>query len=271
MLPIVKSITTIPTTLCKQLTHLFTDIDDTMTSDGLLLRESFDAMWRLSNHGIRVVPVTGRPAGWCDHIARMWPVEAVIGENGAFYFAYDRTARRMNRRYLLSKEAREAGEERMERARRRVLAEVPNAAISADQPFRFADLAIDFCEDVEPLERREIDAICRILDEEGLTYKVSSIHINTWYGDHNKVACLKQYLSDRGATTEAPSLSEVVFLGDSPNDEPIFAEVEHGIGVANIRTFEDRLTHPPAYVTERESGLGFAEAVDTILAKRTAG
>ena len=256
--------------MCKRLTRLFTDIDDTMTSDGLLLRESFDAMWRLYDHGIRVVPVTGRPAGWCDHIARMWPVEAVIGENGAFYFAYDRTSRRMNRRYLLSEETRKASEERMECARRRIFTEVPNAAISADQPFRVADLAIDFCEDVEPLERSEIDAICRILDEEGLTYKISSIHINAWYGDHNKVSCLKQYLSDLNAAATSSPLSDVVFLGDSPNDEPIFAEVKYGIGVANIRTFEDQLTHPPAYVTEHESGLGFAEVVKTILAKRTA-
>ena len=74
----------------RRLEWFFTDIDDTLTSGGLLPPESFEALWMLHESGIRVVPVTGRPAGWCDHIARMWPVSGVVGENGSFFFRYDK-------------------------------------------------------------------------------------------------------------------------------------------------------------------------------------
>lgn len=260
----------IPTSFCKGLRYFFTDIDDTMTHNGLLPAEAYQAIWKLFEHSLNVVPVTGRPAGWCDHFARMWPVEGVIGENGAFYFSYDRSQNRMNRVYLLDEEERREGQQRLEAVRTRVLQEVPGCQISADQPYRIADLAIDFREDVEPLSKDDVRRICHIAEEEGATYKVSSIHVNCWYGDHNKVACLKQFLQDIADQSFEAVQSSIVFIGDSPNDEPMFQELAHSIAVANIRNFLSDLQYHPTYITEREAAQGFAEAVNVILRKRVA-
>ena len=79
----------------RNLHGVFTDIDDTLTSDGYLPAISYTAMERLQEAGLIVVPITGRPAGWCDLVARLWPVNGVVGENGAFYFHYDRKKKKM--------------------------------------------------------------------------------------------------------------------------------------------------------------------------------
>jgi HAD superfamily hydrolase (TIGR01484 family) len=259
----------LPAERCRALATLVSDIDDTITSHGLLPASTFQALWALSEQGVRTVLVTGRPAGWCDHIARMWPVAGVIGENGALIYAYDRPARRMRRTYLLDEEERQEGRRKLERIRERVLKEVPGCAIANDQPFRLADLAVDFREDVGPLGQAEVREICRIMESEGATYKVSSIHINCWYGAFDKVSGLRRLLADGGQDLDDPRVREtLLFTGDSPNDEPLFQALETTIGVANILPFLPDLQYPPAYITEREAAAGFAEAVEIILAKR---
>jgi len=260
----------IPIDLCRNLKIFFTDIDDTITSSGLLTVESFTALCQLHEAGIEVVTVTGRPAGWCDHIARMWPVAAVIGENGAFYYSYDREARKMRRVHLISERDRVEGREKLGRVRQRVLKEVPACRIAADQPFRITDLAVDFCEDVvPPLSSEDVEAICSIIEEEGAAYKISSIHINCWYGNFDKVTGVRRFLADGGQDLSSAEVQDsILFAGDSPNDEPMFAALRHSIAVANIRTFLKRLHHFPAYITEKESAEGFSEAARTILKKR---
>jgi hypothetical protein len=162
----------------KRIRYLLTDIDDTLTLDGRMPSAALAAMERLEAAGAQVIPITGRPAGWCDHIARMWPVAAVVGENGAFYYRYERARRRMQRSYFKTDEARAADRRRLEGLRVKILAEVPGCAVSADQAFREADLAIDFCEDVPRLPPEEVDRIVRIFEAAGAQAKVSSIHVN---------------------------------------------------------------------------------------------
>ena len=264
-LPIVD----IPSSLCRELVYFFTDIDDTLTSSGLLPASSYARLWDLAGRGIKPVAVTGRPAGWCDHIARMWPVDAVIGENGAFIYTYQRDRKQMKRIFLLSEKERMEGRRRLEAVRRRVLAEVPGCRVAADQAFRITDLAIDFSEDVPPLSRREVETICRIAGEEGATTKVSSIHVNCWYGDFDKVAGLRAYLNYLDLSLDSPELQErMLFIGDSPNDEPMFRHLRHSVAVANIRGFLDQLESPPRYLTTKPAAEGFCEAVDLLLQKR---
>jgi HAD superfamily hydrolase (TIGR01484 family) len=259
----------LPGERCRALATLVSDIDDTVTTGGLLPASTFQALWALAEAGVRTVMVTGRPAGWCDHIARMWPVAGVIGENGALIYAYDRPARRMRRTYLLGEEERREARRKLERIRERVLSEVPGCAIANDQPFRLADLAVDFREDVGPLSQAEVREICRIMESEGATYKVSSIHVNCWYGAFDKITGLRHLLADGGQDLDDARVREtLIFTGDSPNDEPLFRALETTIGVANILPFLPELRYPPAYITEREAAAGFAEAVQIILAKR---
>ena len=257
----------LPEALCRRLTHFFTDIDDTLTRDGLIPPGSFSAMWDLQAAGIHVVPVTGRPAGWCDHIARMWPVAGVVGENGAFSYAYDRRKKSMTR---IFSDPGLAGAERhraLEAVARRVLREVPGTALAADQAFRLSDIAIDYCEDVQPLPPERLDQVCAILREEGVHFKVSSIHVNFWQGSFDKLTGVREFLKARGLEWEAVRETSI-FIGDSPNDEPLFAGFAHSVAVGSLRRYLDRLETLPEFLTEAGPGDGFQEAVSEILKKR---
>ena len=248
--------------------YIFTDIDDTITTEGMMPSSTLEDIWKLSTTGISVVLVTGRPAGWCDYFARMWPVSGIIGENGAFYFSYDKTLRKMTRVYLQTDSERKSGKERLDKISRRVLSEVPGSGISADQPFRIADLAIDFCEDVPPLDNDAVNKICRIIEEEGAVHKVSSIHINCWYGDYDKLICFDKFLKDFTGKSLHEMEEKVIYIGDSPNDEPMFKELKFTAAVNNIVNFLDRMEHYPVYKSSKDSGEGFKEIVETILTKR---
>ncbi|HOV37379.1 MAG TPA: HAD-IIB family hydrolase [Spirochaetales bacterium] len=253
---------------CRSLKFLFTDIDDTLTEGGLLPPVSYNAIWNLTRAGVQVIPVTGRPAGWCDHIARMWPVAAVIGENGAFYFKYDRSRKKMVREYFDSKEKRKEAEEELSRIRDEVLQSIPGAAVAADQPYRIADLAIDFREDVPPLSDAAVEEICRIAQKHGAVCKISSIHVNIWFGEYDKISCIREYLSREWGNTFQSMQERILFIGDSPNDEPSFRDFSVSVGVANIETFLPRLQYPPRYITTRPAAEGFAEAASYILRYR---
>jgi HAD superfamily hydrolase (TIGR01484 family) len=255
----------LPAGLCRSLDYLFTDIDDTITTDGRITAAAYGALWSLHDAGIRVVPVTGRPAGWCDMIARMFPVTGVVGENGAFSYAYDR-GKRVMRRYTTPHAG--AGGATLRAAADRVLREVPGTALAADQSFRVSDVAIDYREDVPPLPPTAVAEICRILAEEGMRFKVSSIHVNFWQGDFDKMAGVELFLEREAGTGLSELAEKALFIGDSPNDEPLFKGFRHSIAVGNLRAFIDQIRDLPELITEADSGDGFVEAVEAILSKR---
>ncbi len=227
------------------------------------------APWRgCTRRGLLVAPITGRPAGWCDHIARLWPVHAVVGENGAFYFRYDAKRKRFIKRFMANAEDRAENRRRLEILRAEILAAVPGAAVSADQLYREADLAIDFREDVVPLPERDIARIVEIFEAAGAVAKTSSIHVNGWFGNYDKLTTTKIMLDECFGIDFEAEKEHFVFAGDSPNDAPMFAAFPNAVGVANLRDFKDRLPAAPAFVTEARSGAGFAELVDMLLAAR---
>ena len=265
MKDMLKPIQQLPPDTRKHVRYVLTDIDDTLTIDGRLPAAALAALERLDAAGKRVVPITGRPAGWCDHIARMWPVEAVVGENGAFYYRYDRGRRRMQRVYFKGADARADDRRRLEEVKAAILAEVPGCAVSADQAFREADLAIDFCEDVPPLSPEKVDRIVRIFEAAGAQAKVSSIHVNGWFGAYDKLTMTRRLFHDAFKEDLEAIKDRVVFAGDSPNDQPMFAFFPHAVGVANVRQFADRMEVLPTWVTEQAGGFGFAELADVLL------
>jgi HAD superfamily hydrolase (TIGR01484 family) len=173
------------------------DIDDTLTTDGRLTADAYAALESLQRAGMLVVPVTGRPAGWCDHIARMWPVNAVVGENGAFYFRYDHAAHVMHRRFVDDDATRTDYRRKLAAIRDRILAAVPGCAVANDQHYRETDLAIDYCEDVPPLAENAVEKIAILMRQAGLTAKVSSIHVNGWFGDYDKLSMARTLLREK--------------------------------------------------------------------------
>lgn len=246
--------------------YLLTDIDDTLTSEGRLPAEAYKALEDLRAAGLKVVPITGRPAGWCDHIARMWPVDGVVGENGAFYFRYDEAARRMHRRYFKDAPQRQADAARLKELERRILAEVPGVAVSADQSYREADLAIDFCEDVPALPMEAARRVKELFEQAGAQAKISSIHVNGWFGEYDKLSMTRLFFREVFGQELDRIRESVVFAGDSPNDAPMFAYFPNSVGVANVMDFGDELEAAPAWVTRARAGEGFAELAAALLA-----
>ena len=239
-----------------------TDIDDTLTLEGRLLPESFDALWRLRDAGIRVVPVTGRPAGWCDCIIREWPVDAIVGENGAFCWYRD------NGRIveMVHPEAIGSMEKRLSAMAQTVLERFPEASLARDQKYRIYDLAIDFREDVN-LDFETAEQIASLCRELGAVAKVSSIHVNAWFGTYDKLGMVERYLNRIGFD-ERRMAREVCFCGDSPNDEPMFSFFPNSVGVANVFEMAPLMHTLPRYITSASFGRGFSEFVDVLLEKR---
>lgn len=250
----------------RRLIGVFCDIDDTLTWEGRLVPEAFLGLQRLQDAGLRVVPVTGRPGGWVDHLARMWPVDGVVGENGGLWFYMD--GRKLVRRFLQDEPTRRRNRERLDELAEVILARVPGAALASDQPYRDLDLAVDFCEDVPRLPAERIDEIVSWFRSAGATAKVSSIHVNGWFGTFDKLTGCRRLVEDRWRESLDAQVDRWAYVGDSPNDEPMFAFFPVSVGVANVAAFLDRMTHHPRYVTAGPGGHGFAEWVDRLLALR---
>jgi HAD superfamily hydrolase (TIGR01484 family) len=262
---IMRPFSEFPSRSKSQIQYVLTDIDDTLTVNGRLPSAVFSAMEKLQQSNIHVIPITGRPAGWCDHIARMWPVSGLVGENGAFYFCYDLEKRKMIRRYFKSEPERLRDQKKLDSLRKEILRQVPGSDVSADQAYREADLAIDFCEDVDPLPKSSIDKIVQLFEKAGAQAKPSSIHVNGWFGSYDKLTMTKLLLKEIYHLDVDQKNEWVLFIGDSPNDCPMFDFFCHSVGVANIHVFEGELSSEPAWVTERIGGYGFEEMVEILL------
>jgi len=245
---------------------VLTDIDDTITDEGRLHAEAYQALWRLHQAGIKVIPVTGRPAGWCEMIARFWPVEGVIGENGGLYFRYHN--RGMKRKFFVSESEIQVNRKKLDQIRDQILKEVPGSAVASDQFCRLLDLAIDFCEDVPRLPESDVQKIVRIFKKHGAQAKVSSIHVNGWFGTYTKVTMIQEFLKSEFRLSDQDIKTKCLFSGDSPNDEPMFAHFPMSVGVANILNFQSQLRSLPTYVTRQPGGHGFAELVDHLISQK---
>ncbi|MDP6830851.1 MAG: HAD-IIB family hydrolase [Alphaproteobacteria bacterium] len=244
------------------------DIDDTLTTDGKLTAEAYGAMADLQAAGLLLAPITGRPAGWCDHIARMWPVDGVVGENGAFYFRHDADKRRMIRHYAQDEKTRAAYRRRLDELCRQILTEVPGSAVASDQFSRQADLAIDFREDVPPLPMAAAERIVALFQAAGARAKTSSIHVNGWFGGHDKLSMARQFLLRETSLDPDADNGAIVFVGDSPNDAPMFGFFQNAVGVANLSSFKGQLDAEPCYLANASSGAGFAELARALLSAR---
>ena len=242
---------------------LLFDIDDTLTTEGRLTAEAYAAMERLRRAGKLLVPITGRPAGWCDHIARMWPVDAVVGENGAFYFCHSQG--RLIRRFQDDDQTRAGNRARLQAIGRQILGQVPGCALASDQPYRESDLAIDYCEDVPPLPLETAERIADLMRAAGLNAKISSIHVNGWFGNYDKLAMTKRLFAEYFKCGPGNLQREFVFAGDSPNDAPMFSFFDNSVGVANVVRFAEQIETPPKYVTRGAAGTGFAELAAHLL------
>jgi HAD superfamily hydrolase (TIGR01484 family) len=249
----------------SDISYVFTDIDGTLTTADKISGLTYQSLWSLKNHGVQIIPVTGRPAGWCELIARQWPVHGVIGENGAFYFRH--TQNEMKRHFFSSQKDQENFRSKLKQIESEVLKQVKGSKVASDQFSRLFDLAIDFAEDVTPpLSHEQINQIVKIFEKHGATCKVSHIHVNGWFGNQNKGdACFEYARKELGLKTEKEIQLKCAYVGDSPNDEPLFERFENSFGVANVVDYQEFMKVNPKYVSPSREGDGFVEIANHLL------
>lgn len=253
--------------LLENVDIVLTDVDDTLTHHGKISATGLTAMTRLMDAGIRVIPVTGGCAGWCDHIVRAWPVTAVIGESGAFSFAHSLRGG-LRQRFVRPRAEMRADQQRLLRVAEQALREVPRSKLAADQPYRLVDVALDHAQDIEPLPPSSVATLIEVFRGAGARAHASSIHVNAWFGDHDKATTAAWLLGEDFGLSSAEQARRVLFIGDAPNDEPLFRAYPLSVGVANIRPHLEKLTHRPRWLCSASHHDGFAEMAERLLAAR---
>jgi HAD superfamily hydrolase (TIGR01484 family) len=259
----------------RAITGVFTDIDDTLTTEGAITPDALAALGELKAAGFHVVAITGRPVGWSEPFAASWPVDALVAENGAVALFYDQNSlsplfdgrRALSKAYQQDAQTRARNFARMQQVLERIEAELPGAQRSADSPGRETDIAIDHSEFAR-LTEAQIAAVVAIMRSEGMHATVSSIHINGWYGDHNKLEGARWIVRQLWQRDLDAEMDQWAYVGDSTNDQLMFKVFSNSMGVANIARFVPQLAHLPRYVTQGERGAGFAEVADAIIAVR---
>lgn len=258
----------------KSWAGVFTDIDDTLTTEGSITPEALRALAALKAAGLVVIPITGRPIGWCERFMAgpadtAWPVDAMVAENGAVAFVRGSGPGRplLTKLYQQDATTRSANQSRMREIAAQVAIEVPGVELSRDSAGRETDLAFDYAE----FARHTPDTVQKVLallQREGMQTTVSSIHIHGCFGDFNKWQGACWIVRELFGRDLAQELDRWVFVGDSGNDQAMFQHFTHSVGVANIARFVPQLQHLPRYVTQGERGAGFAEVARAILASR---
>ncbi|GKS84066.1 Cof-type HAD-IIB family hydrolase [Acidovorax sp. SUPP1855] len=256
------------------LAGVFTDIDDTLTTDGAITADALAAIADLKAAGLHVIPITGRPVGWSEPFAAAWPVDAIVAENGAVALVAERNQNALERNenadIVLSKwyqqdaPTRAANYARMQAVLTQIEREVPGARRATDSAGRECDIAIDHSEFVH-LPQAAIDQVVDRLHAAGMHATVSSIHINGWFGAHNKLEGARWIVRERLGRDLDAEIDRWVYVGDSTNDQLMFERFAHSVGVANVARFVPQLRHRPRYVTRGERGAGFAEVAQAIL------
>ena len=251
----------------QRITGVFTDIDDTLTTAGAITPDALAALGQLKAAGLDVIAITGRPVGWSEPFAREWPVDAIVAENGAVslhksnkkasqpaYFGH----LMLSKLYQQNTATRAANFARMQQVGERILREVPGTVLAQDSPGRETDMAIDHSEFTH-LPAESIAHVVSIMHSEGMNATVSSIHINGWFGEHNKLEGARWIVCELLGRDLDNEMDHWVYVGDSTNDQLMFEAFPNSVGVANIERFLPELKHKPRYVTQGARGAGFAE------------
>ena len=259
---------------------ILTDIDDTLTSDGAITPDALQALAALKAAGLHVIPITGRPVGWSEPFAASWPVDAIVAENGAVALlpavknngqidlnSLSSKREQLSKIYQQDAATRSANYARMQAVLAQIEREVPGALRTTDSNGRETDIAIDHSEFTH-LPQDAIDHAVRIMRDAGMNATVSSIHINGWFGAHNKLEGARWIVRELFGRNLDAEIDRWVYVGDSTNDQVMFEHFPHSVGVANIARFVPQLTHRPRFVTQGERGAGFAEVARAVLATR---
>ena len=243
---------------------LLTDIDDTLTTEGVVPDEVVQAIAALKAKGLAVIPITGRPVGWSLSFAQAWPVDAIVAENGAVALRRNASGG-LDKLYQQDEATRTANFAKMQAVLAQIEQTVPGAQRATDSAGRECDIAVDHSE-FRQMPQAQIDQCVALMQAAGMNATVSSIHINGWFGGHNKLEGARWIVKTLFGRDLDAEIGQWCYIGDSTNDQLMFQHFENSFGVANIERFVPQLQHLPRYVTLGERGAGVIELAERLSA-----
>ncbi len=242
---------------------VLTDMDETLTFQGRLAAATYDALERLQRAGVKVIPVTAAPAGWCDQMARMWPVDGVIGENGGLFFERAAGGHGLIRKFWHAAVDRPAVSARLAEIWQQIQAAVPQAAFAEDQPFRLTSLAF-----AQPGDVVIRDAIITALLDAGADVTVNNLWILGWLGGYDKLAATRRVMAETYGLDIDTDRDAVLYVGDSTNDAPMFGFFRHTVGVSTVTRYLSEIPVHRHRIAAGPGGAGFVEVADAVIRAR---
>lgn len=248
----------------ERVRFVLTDMDETLTYQGRLSAATYSSLERLQAAGVRVIPVTAAPAGWCDQMARMWPVDGVIGENGGVFFQRKPNGHGVARKFWHADNVLGATFAKLASVASAVQATVPEAKLADDQAFRLTSIAFS-----QPTDPAIGEQIVKVLESGGANTTINNLWILGWLGEYDKLAMSRRVLADVYGVDIDTEREAVLYTGDSTNDAPMFGFFEHTVGVSTVQRYLSQIPTPPAWITAGPGGDGFVEAVEAVIASRS--
>ncbi|AOK57600.1 HAD family hydrolase [Burkholderia stagnalis] len=242
---------------------VLTDMDETLTYRGRLSAATYAALERLQAAGIRVIPVTAAPAGWCDQMARMWPVDGVIGENGGVFFRRDDTGHGVVRHFWHADTPAHEIAACVAPIAQMVMQLLPDARLADDQPFRMTSVAFARSGDAAFDDR-----VAQALRQAGADVTVNNLWVLGWLGGYDKLAMARRVLAQHYGVDIEQERHAILYSGDSTNDAPMFEFFAHTVGVSTVTAYLDQIPVAPRWITRGPGGAGFVEIADAVLAAR---
>jgi HAD superfamily hydrolase (TIGR01484 family) len=266
-MPRLQSLNTLTAAQLRNIDFLLFDVDETLTTHGLLTSEAYASLFDLQRAGVTAIPVTGRPSGWGNVMLSTWPIKACVTENGGVISWKDDAG--IARQQIIHETHRGPGYiVALRTLGEQIAAQFPQIRVSADQTYRLTDLAIDYNEQSKNVDEETVRSIAKIMQNAGYKTAVSSIHIHAYYPSNEKADGVYPLMETKFGLSREELHARAAFIGDSPNDASLFAAIPLSVGVANVRESLDTITTPPAYVCERGHGAGFVEFAQRLIDAR---
>lgn len=266
-MPRLQPLNALTTAQLRSVDFLLFDVDETFTSHGLLTHEAYASLFDLQRAGVTAIPVTGRPSGWGNVMLSTWPIDACVTENGGVISWKDDQG--VARQRIIHSEHRGPGYlPALRTLGENIIAQFSNVRVSADQPYRLTDLAIDYNEQSTNVAPETVAAVVRMMQDAGYKTAVSSIHIHAYFPYNEKADGVYPLMETKFNLSRDELHKRSAFIGDSPNDASLFGAIPISVGVANVRESLDKISIPPAYVCENECGAGFVEFAQKLIAAR---
>jgi HAD superfamily hydrolase (TIGR01484 family) len=253
-----------PHDLFGSVSFILTDMDETLTYQGRLAASTYTAFERLRDAGVKVIPVTAAPAGWCDQMARMWPVESVIGENGGLFFRRH-GSHDLQRLYWHDDADLDQVFARLATVRQRISETIREAEVADDQPFRLTSLAFKRSCNMEVQNR-----IVAALQAHGLDFTINNLWVLGWIGGYDKLTMARRVMQQVYGVDVDQKQDEILYAGDSTNDAPMFGFFTHSVGVSTVKEYEAAIPKMPNWITDGPGGSGFVEIAEAVIAAKTA-